>query len=125
MRSLLLGLTLLAACTSEGASPEIASLTYSPESLTVGQQTTITGTFTFDDPDGDLDELGAEVVMPGGARQAFPMTDVRNVATTTEGTITWAMVVVPPAAGAYQLELWVTDADGNASNRLTGTFEVR
>lgn len=122
-----LAITLLtAACTTDdSASPEISNLAYSPATLTAGQQAMIAGTFGFDDPDGDLDTLGAEVVMPDGTRQAFAKTDVRNVGATTEGTLSWAMYVVPPAAGSYQLELWVTDIDGNASNRLTGSFVVQ
>jgi hypothetical protein len=109
----------LAACTSDDSTaPKISSLTFSPSSLPVGQQSTISGTLAFTDPDGDLDQLGVEITLPDQSKQALPMTDLQNVGTMTEGTIGWALLIAPPAAGTYHMSLWITDVDGNASNHL-------
>jgi len=115
-------LCLVSACaTDDSADPVISDLTATPSSMTVGQQATISGTLVFDDPDGDLEELGAEITMPDGMRQALPMTDLIGVGDMTSGTLAWRMIVVPPTAGTYTLSLWLADADGHESNRLEAT----
>ena len=109
----------LAACTTDDSTaPTISNLTYSPSSLPVGQQSTISGMLAFSDPDGDLDQLAIEVTLPDQSKQTLPMTDLQNVGTMTDGQIGWALIIVPPAAGAYHMSLWITDAEGNASNHL-------
>ncbi|HEY5945697.1 MAG TPA: hypothetical protein VIV40_09410 [Kofleriaceae bacterium] len=121
MRTMLLLCSCLtiAACTSDDTTPPtISNLTFSPNALPVGQQTTINGTIGFADPDGDLDQLGVEITLPDQSKQALPMTDLQNVGTMTDGTIAWALIIAPPAAGAYHLSLWITDVDGHASNHL-------
>lgn len=118
MRTAILCLA-LAACTSDdSAAPTISNLTYSPSNVTVGQQATISGTMTFDDPDGDLDQMGVEITLPDNSKQQLAMTDLQNVGSMTDGQLGWALIVVPPMAGAYKLELWLTDAVGHESNRL-------
>src|SRR5687767_12431845 len=118
MRTAILCLA-LAACTSDDSSaPTISNLTASPGTVPVGQQTTISGTFAFEDPDGDLDQLGAAITLPDQSKQQLAMTDLANVGSMTDGTLGWALIVVPPAAGTYKLELWITDAVGHESNRL-------
>src|SRR5512139_3640708 len=63
--TLLVLLLFASACASdEGTAPTIAALSYSPTTVTQGVATTITGSFTFDDSDGDLAELGVEVTRP-------------------------------------------------------------
>ena len=123
MRTKLLLCLALAACASDDdtAAPTISNLTASPSSLPVGQQTTVSGTVMFSDPDGDLDQLGVEVTLPDQSKQALPMTDLQNVGTMTEGTIAWALIVVPPSAGRYDMKIWVTDAEGDPSNQLMGS----
>ncbi len=109
----------MAACTSDDTTaPAISNLTFSPNSLPVGAQTTISGNMTFSDPDGDLDQLGVEIELPDQSKQLLPMSDVQNVGTMTEGTLAWALIVAPPAAGTYRLSLWLTDVDGHESNHL-------
>lgn len=123
MTRMILLATLLAACGSDGGSPPtISALTYSPMTATRGVQATIAGTFTFDDKDGDLAQLAAEVTLPDSSKQNLPMTDIRNVGDTKQGTLGFQMILIPPTAGAYQFALWVTDDGDNDSNRLTGTI---
>ena len=111
-------LSLVACASDDGTAPTISNLTFSPSSLPVGQQTTISGTLAFSDPDGDLDQLGVEITLPDQSVQALPLTDLQNVGTMTDGSIAWALIVAPPSAGSYKMSLWITDIDGHASNRL-------
>lgn len=115
---LLLCLALTACASDDSTAPTISNLTFSPSSLPVGQQTTVSGNFGFTDPDGDLDQLGVEVTLPDQSKQSLPMTDLQQVGTMTDGTIAWALIIAPPSAGTYHLSLWITDGDGNTSNHL-------
>lgn len=121
--AILMSTCLLAACASDdnGTAPTISNLTLSPSTLPVGQQTTINGSLGFSDPDGDLVDLGVELTLPDQSKQTLPMTALQNVGTMTNGSIAWALIVVPPTAGTYRLALWIVDANGNESNRLDGT----
>ncbi len=118
---------LLAACASDdaGTAPMISSLTYTPMTVTVGQATTISGSIAFDDTDGDLDQLAADVALPDGSHQMLPMTDLQNVGDMTHGTIAFAMTLVPPAAGAYAFSLWITDDGDHDSNHLDGSVTAQ
>lgn len=111
-------LSLVACASDDTTAPTISNLTFSPTALPVGQQTTVSGTVTFTDPDGDLDQLGVEVTLPDQTKQALPMTDLQNVGTMTDGSIAWALIIVPPTGGTYRMSLWITDVDGHASNHL-------
>jgi hypothetical protein len=122
MRTVLLSM-LLAACTDDaGSAPTISNLTFGPDDVTAHQQVTIAGTFTFDDVDGDLAQLGVDVTMPDQSNQRLPMTDLRGVGLTTKGTLGFQMILVPPAAGDYAFELFVTDDEDHESNRLSGVL---
>jgi hypothetical protein len=129
MRTVLLlsSLLSLAACGSDddGTAPAISNLAFTPTTLTAGLQTTLNGTLAFTDPDGDLADLGVELTLPDQSKQSLPMTPLQNVGTMTSGTIAWALIVTPPTAGTYQLELWIVDAEDHASNRLGGTITVQ
>ena len=117
-------LSSVAACGSdeEGQAPELSQLSFNPMRLGVGAQTTVSGTMTFADADGDLSQLGVEVVMPNASRQAIPLVDLAGVEAMTEGELLWAFVIAPPLVGDYAFDLWVTDAEDHASNRLSGTL---
>ena len=126
MKHTVLACILLSACASDdGTSPNISALTYSPNTATPGQVVTVTGTFTFDDDDGDLAELGAEVTLPDQTKQMLPMTDLRGVGDMTTGTLGFQMQIIPPTAGTYSFSLWITDDADNESNRLDGTLAAQ
>jgi len=117
---------LLTACASDdGTPPKISALTYDPMTVTHGQAATVAGTFTFDDDDGDLAELGAEVTLPDQTKQMLPMTDLRGVGDMTTGTLGFQMQIIPPTAGTYSFSLWITDDADNESNRLDGTLAAQ
>ena len=124
--ALILSLALAAGCTDDdGSAPTISSLAFSPATVIVGQQTTISGTLAFADPDGDLVDLGVELTLPDQSTQTLPMTPLQNVGTMTDGSVAWSLFVAPPAAGTYGLALWLVDASGHASNRLAGTLQAQ
>ena len=111
-------LSLVACASDDTTAPTISNLTFSPNALPVGQQTTVSGMVTFSDPDGDLDQLGVEITLPDQSKQTLPMTDLQNVGSMTDGAIAWALIIALPTAGAYRMSLWITDVDGHDSNRL-------
>jgi hypothetical protein len=117
----------LAACGTDDddAAPTISNLSFTPATITVGQQTTLNGTFAFTDPDGDAMNLAVELTLPDQSKQALPTTPLQNVGTMTSGSIAWALIVTPPSPGAYKLALWILDANENESNQLEGTITVQ
>lgn len=119
-----LALLALAGCSSsnDGAAPTISQLAFTPMTVPTGQQTLVSGTFTFADEDGDLDQLGIDVTLPDNSDQSLPMTDLQNVADMTSGTIGFQLFLTPPAAGSYKFALYVTDEGDNESNALMGTL---
>jgi len=103
----------------DGAAPTITDLALAPQSVPVAVQSTITGTMTFDDVDGDVEQIAVAVTTPGGARQEVPPAPIQTTGEPEHGVVQWALLLSPPAAGTYTLELWVIDGSDNASNHLT------
>lgn len=116
-----------AACSDadDGQGPTISALTYSPKNMAVGQSNTISGTMLFADPDGDLDELAASILLPSGARQDIAPTKIQSVAGMKSGPLSWSMLIRPPVAGTYSLDLHVEDAAGHASNTMTAVITAQ
>lgn len=127
MRAALLSCLALVACASDdtGIEPTISNLALAQTTLAVGQQTTVNGTVGFEDADGDLMELGVELTLPDTSKQTLPMTPLQNIGTMTSGSIAWSLIIAAPAAGAYQMELWIVDANGNTSNRLDAALTAQ
>jgi hypothetical protein len=113
-------------CTDDpdGTPPSISNLQLAPTTLTAHAQNAMTGSLAFVDPDADVTDLGIELELPDGSRQPLPLTDVRDSAGTTEGTIQISLAIVPPAAGDYQFDLWLEDAKGHASDRLQASAQA-
>lgn len=118
-------LTLTACGSDDGSPPAIASLTYSPMTVPRAQQSTVTGSITFTDKDGDAAQLGIDVTLPDATSQELPLTDLQNVGEMTSGTIAFSVILTPPLAGAYQFELFIVDDSDNESNRLMGTLTAQ
>ena len=120
----LLAATLIAGCggssgDAEGTAPTIRDLTLTPTSIAVGAQATMTGALTFDDPDGDLSQVGVEITLPNGTKQALPKSAVQGASGLKEGPVDVALVVLPPTAGTYGIDVFVVDQAGHESNHLT------
>jgi hypothetical protein len=122
MRTTLLASLVLGAC-ANGTAPEISALTYTPETVSIGQST-VSGSITFDDPDGDLANLNLEITTPDGQVQTIPSANIAAIGDATTGSLPFAMVFIPPAIGDYTFQLWISDDEGNDSNRLDGSLAV-
>jgi hypothetical protein len=122
---LALGFLLLLGCGGDGGDPPaISALTYGPDTIPSAQQSSVSGTLQFQDPDADLTQLGAAVTLPDGTVQELPLTALQGYAGQVTGRVTLTLTIVPPVAGTYGFEVWVIDAQDHASNRLEGTLHV-
>ena len=122
----LLGSVLCLGCGGdEGTAPAISDLTLQTTSGAVGVQATISGQFTFTDPDGDLESFSVEVTAPNGQSQTLGPQPIQGASGLTTGPVGLAVVLNPPVAGDYALAVWVTDGAGNDSNRLDATFTAQ
>ena len=101
--------------------PSISVLRYSPATaLQVSKGTvTINGAVDFTDAGGDIASL--RMVSSGGVDLTVPTPALSGI---KSGTGVGAFVVSVDQVGKYTFEVWVTDSQGNSSNRLSGTFEV-
>lgn len=120
--------TLLAGCSDDDASeasgtaPQIADLSYTPTTLKVGAQAIVQGRIAFEDADADVAELTIELRTAAGTQAMKPQkTNTTGIA---KGELQLVLVVTPPAAGDYDFSVYVIDAQGHASNRLTGTVHA-
>jgi hypothetical protein len=119
----------LTACTqetsSDGEPPTISALTYTPEVVSVGELTSLSGSLHFEDADGDLLELHMEIGDGSGRSLVVTATPISGVAGLTAGTVTLSLMVTMPSAGPHVLRVWVRDAQGQDSNALEGTLDAR
>jgi hypothetical protein len=122
MRTTMLLLTWLAACSGDGGSasaPTLSQLELEPTSVAVGQNAAIAGTVAFADADGDVAEVGMTVVLPDGRAQDVARTAVTGTDGLEAGTLQLSLQLTPPAAGIYTLEVFVIDEAGHESNRVS------
>jgi hypothetical protein len=113
-----LGLGLGCTAASEGSAPTISALTATPSTAPVGEMTTITGMVDFADEDADVMELNVAVRLPDGTRQELPGTDIAMAGGLPAGRVSYVVLLRPPVAGHYVLEVSVRDTNGNESNVL-------
>ena len=123
------GLSLLG-CSSDddsdkGAAPTISNLTLAPLDLETGKVTNLSGTVSISDADGDVTQVGVDAKLPDGRTQSLPSAPAQGANGVKEGQLALALAFGPPAAGAYELSLFVIDAKGNQSNRLTVTVTAK
>lgn len=102
--------------------PAISNLVYSPATALQAPNGTIiiTGTFDLADAGGDVSVL--HMVSSAGANLTVETPSLSGV---KGGKVVGDLIVSVDAVGEYTFEVWMTDAQGSASNRLSGTFEVR
>ena len=101
--------------------PSISNLVYAPSTARQAPNgiINITGTIDFSDAGGDISAL--HMVSSGGAELTAETPSLSGI---KEGTVVGELIVSVDAIGKYTFEVWMTDAQGNVSNKLTGTFEV-
>lgn len=108
-----------------GAAPEISDLVYTPKTAAVGALLTVNGTLNFEDPDGDVTQVGFRGQAPDGKWTPETLAAVQTPSAQTRGSATFAAGLLPPSAGTYRFEVWLVDDKGNESNALTGEVEAQ
>ena len=90
----------------------IRDFSLAPDAVPVGKVSTLTGSVTFDAPDADVTELAADVTLPSGAVQSLPRSDVPSAQGLKSGPLAVALLLGPPAPGAYVITLRLVAWDG-------------
>jgi hypothetical protein len=108
--------------TNGTSSPNLKSVSISPNSANASSTATINFNFTFSDPEGDLG--GGTAYYNDGTNQtsfALPnsLTGVKDGS--GSGQIN---IAIGPNPGTYNVSCWLVDKGGNRSNTLTTTFTV-
>lgn len=107
-----------------GTAPIIADLSYTPSSVKVGEQSVIQGRLAFEDVEADVTELAVELKSSAaGAAQAMPRQKT-NATGLAKGELQLVLAVAAPAAGDYEFSVYLVDAQGHESNRLSGTLHA-
>lgn len=122
-----IALSLLALCgcgdeNAFGTPPSISDLSFSPETITAGEQTQVTGQFTFHDPDGDVAFMAVELRPAGAPAQRIADTPVSGSGGMVDGQVPFTLLIQAAAAGQVDFGVWLIDVNENESNELTGTL---
>jgi hypothetical protein len=121
-----------AACSSSSGSsgdhqpPVLANLVVNnlPSSIPVGQLTTISGSFSMTDSDGDAQTLQVSAQAPG-VQPVSSSGQPQGVSGQTSATVEWSFFADPPAAGSYTVSLTMIDTEGQTSNALSFNVTVQ
>lgn len=117
-----------AACDTETASgggtpPKIADLTVSKSEIAAGKAETLELGFSYEDAEADV---SAAVVQLTFAGQDVPVSPAPINAQGQPKGIGKALVAIQaPTAGQLDIRLHLEDAQGNSSNELSATVEVK
>jgi hypothetical protein len=112
---------------TETGIPSISNLRYSPQTVTQNQgggAVRVTATIDFIDQEGDLATLTINVYNAQGVLVATGSPSLQNVLGRTSDSIQIYQDVSTANIVDYPFDIYVTDAKGNVSNTLTGTFRV-
>jgi archaellum component FlaF (FlaF/FlaG flagellin family) len=107
---------------AESASPEISELAVSPDTVSYmqgGGNVTATAEVSFSDQDLDIETM--QVEMSDGNSQSIPLGTIE----TASGTLSEEFAVSTEVSGTLTVEIWLVDAVGNLSNRLSDEILVQ
>lgn len=107
------------------SAPEIQALTLGATTNPMGDDEAIHGVFEFTDPDGDAASIAFEVRLPDGTVQDLPPQAVEGLDNRKYGTVSFSLTYSRDTMGRYEVTVWLLDAHGQESNRLTGTIYSR
>jgi hypothetical protein len=106
----------------ESASPEISSLAVSPDTVLLMQgegNVAVRAEFSFSDEDLDIETMHIE--MSDGNSQSIPLETIDTVS----GTLSEEFTVSTEESGTVAVEIWLIDAAGNSSNRLSDEILIQ
>ena len=117
----------LAGCGGDGPNvpPEIQELTLGATTNPMGNDEAIHGVFEFTDPDGNARSVAFEVLLPDGTVQDLPPQPVDGLNHRNQGSVSFSLTYPRDRLGRYEVTVWLIDAQGLESNRLTGTTYSR
>ncbi|MDP1989477.1 MAG: hypothetical protein Q8K00_00515 [Syntrophales bacterium] len=107
--------------------PVISNLQYSPQTATQNQgngTVTIIGTINFTDQGGDVKTAVVNRYNAQGVLLGTGTGPLSNLSGVTSGSTTAAGDISTANVGVFTIEVYVIDAVGNSSNKLTGAFTV-
>jgi len=108
--------------------PFISNLQYSPQTVTLNQggagYAYITGTINYVDQEGDLKTLIINVYNIQGVVVNTNTISLQNISGRISDSIQFYQDISIANIMDYRFDIYVTDAHGNISNKLTGTFRV-
>ncbi len=105
--------------------PEIRELTLGATTNPMGEDEAVHGVFEFTDTDGDAESIAFEVLLPDGTVQELPPQAVSGLPSHHHGTVSFSLTYSRDSVGRYEVTVWLIDAHGLESNRLTGTTYSR
>ncbi len=107
---------------AESSSPEISNLVVSPDTVIYMQgDGSVTATAQFSYTDNDLDIETLQVELSGGDSQSIPIGTID----TASGRLSEKFAVSTEKSGLLTVEIWLVDAVGNSSNRLSDGILVQ
>jgi len=112
---------------NKGSAPIISSLYYSPATasyLEGGGAVTVYVYLDFIDADGDIDTISSYGLQLDGVTIKTTTSTLSNMSGKTSGTITGISAIPTVTRGTLTYTGWVTDKQGNESNKLTATFVI-
>lgn len=117
----------LAGCGGDGpnAPPEIRELTLGATTNPMGSDEAIHGIFEFTDSEGNAGSIAFEVLLPDGTVEDLPPQPVDGLSHRTQGSVSFSLTYPRDRLGRYEVTVWLIDAQGLESNRLTGTTYSR
>jgi hypothetical protein len=117
-------LVVLSGCGPEA--PQIRDLKYSPNAGLVGEQTTISGTIQYTDPDNDISQSVVELYAPNGMLiSTTPPTPIQNVGQGPIGSVGFSIERwTPEVEGIHRFNIYIIDLRGAPSNKLQGILRV-
>jgi len=106
----------------ESASPAISNLVVSPDTVLLMQgdgSVTAMAEFSFSDEDLDIETMHVDV--SDGSSLSIPLASLA----TASGTLSEEFAVSTEESGILIIEVWLVDAAGNSSNRLSDAIVVQ
>ncbi len=124
--SLPLFLAAIAGCgggSAPGPELTISNLTWDPKTAPIATLTTFTASLTYEDSERDIAAIDLDWKDPTGKTVDYPAGSISKPA--PSGTVSVSLQLIPPNTGRYLFDLWLIDAAGHPSNKLTGTVDAQ
>jgi hypothetical protein len=110
--------------TPDPSIPSVSNLTLSQVQNSGGGNLSFNMSFSFTDQGGDLSSVTVFAYDANGTIVAMNTTPLAGYAGQTTGTVTSVLTVSTATKGSFSGGVYVSDAGGRQSNRLSTTFTI-